>query len=431
MLVGRSWRDRWEDGEEGIWRASDTCATVVAKAAELNDPALCDASTAGSIWNRAAIKILGNSQLSLAKDSALTTATTSIAPLMDEDTLENKETSSVLHEIFGDGPVASKAKGNKGGSSSAGPSGKRPSAGGASTASASTPSPKKTKVDHCSQLHTITAAAAPAAASGPTSRAIAVPAGVDDHDLEELPDSYSTYIQTANSNFRGLLDCEGTVVFPAAGVSSLEAATKKAGIAIMKKFQDAAKEIRKELRKFRRRTDTESKTVALDKLEKLAASEDSIANVFKALMGPVQNNADDLTNRFKELINIGVRFDNVWAIKVVKNMIHDSLMHAHWNNLVGTIFTFIHDHIAGENEANDVFTTQTCVMFRKILSNIPSDKATRQQSDTQLPLKYSNLDSIILTVLNDALSLSFVIVCATLSCAWSYPKLGKTGADRH
>ena len=76
MLVGRAWRDRWEDGEEGIWRASDTCDVVVAKAAELNDPALCDASTAGSIWNRAAIKILGNSQLSLAKDSALTTATT-------------------------------------------------------------------------------------------------------------------------------------------------------------------------------------------------------------------------------------------------------------------------------------------------------------------------------------------------------------------
>ena len=118
MLVGRSWRDRWEDGEEGIWRASDTRDVVVAKAAELNDPALCDASTAGSIWNRAAIKILGNSQLSLAKDSALTTATTSIAPLMDEDTMENKETSSVLHEIFGDGPVASKAKGkDKGGSS--------------------------------------------------------------------------------------------------------------------------------------------------------------------------------------------------------------------------------------------------------------------------------------------------------------------------
>ena len=42
----------------------------------------------------------------------------SIAPLMDEDTIENKETSSVLHEIFGDGPVASKAKGkDKGGSS--------------------------------------------------------------------------------------------------------------------------------------------------------------------------------------------------------------------------------------------------------------------------------------------------------------------------
>ena len=96
MLVGRSWRDRWEDGEEGIWRASDTCNVVVAKAAELNDPAICDASTAGSIWNRAAIKILGNSQLSLAKDSALTTATTSIAPLMDEDTIENKETSSLL-----------------------------------------------------------------------------------------------------------------------------------------------------------------------------------------------------------------------------------------------------------------------------------------------------------------------------------------------
>ena len=136
-------------------------------------------------------------------------------------------------------------------------------------------------------------------------------------------------------------------------------------------------------------------------------------------MGPVQNNADDLTNKFKELVNIGVRFDNVWATKVVKNMIHDSLMHAHWKNLVGTIFTFIHDHIAGENEANDVFTTQTCVMFRKILSNIPSDKATRQQSDTQLPLKYSNLDSIILTVLNDALSLSFIIrhcLCYTILC---------------
>ena len=140
-------------------------------------------------------------------------------------------------------------------------------------------------------------------------------------------------------------------MFPADGVSSLEAATKKGGIAIMRKFQDAAKEIRKELRKFRRRTDTESKTVALDKLEKLAASEDSIANVFKTLMGPVQNNADDLTNKFKELVNIGVRFDNVWATKVVKNMIHDSLMHAHWKNLVGTILTFIHDHIAGENVA--------------------------------------------------------------------------------
>ena len=172
-MVGRSWRDRWEDGEEGIWRASDTCGVVVAKAAELNDPALCDASTAASIWNRAASKILGNSQLSLAKDSALTTATTSIAPLMDEDTIENKETSSVLHEIFGDGPVASKAKGKDKGGGGRPSAGGRPSVGGASTTSASTSPPaKKSKVDHCSQLRTITAAAAPAAAS-----AIAVPDG--------------------------------------------------------------------------------------------------------------------------------------------------------------------------------------------------------------------------------------------------------------
>lgn len=55
-MVGRTWRDRWEDGEDGVFRAEDTTRIKVAKTAELNDPELAEADVIGGLFNRTASK---------------------------------------------------------------------------------------------------------------------------------------------------------------------------------------------------------------------------------------------------------------------------------------------------------------------------------------------------------------------------------------
>jgi hypothetical protein len=62
-MVGHAWRERWEDGEEGVYRAEDTTRIKVAKTAKLNDPELAEADVIAGLFNRTASKAAFNKRV--------------------------------------------------------------------------------------------------------------------------------------------------------------------------------------------------------------------------------------------------------------------------------------------------------------------------------------------------------------------------------
>ena len=104
IVAGREWRDRWEDGEDGVFRAEDTSKVKVAKIAELGNSDIQDAQTIASLFSHTANNVLGNiSSMNLHSSSATSSR---VPAALDLNVVENREAVDELSALMGQGGSA-------------------------------------------------------------------------------------------------------------------------------------------------------------------------------------------------------------------------------------------------------------------------------------------------------------------------------------
>ena len=107
-MTGKEWRERWEDGEEGIFRIEDNINDRVKKTVELNDPELdMGEDIMKSLFARTSQKLLGShSKLEIVDSSA----SSSTPAIMDVDAIQNRDRGEQLKSVFGASASAFSAK---------------------------------------------------------------------------------------------------------------------------------------------------------------------------------------------------------------------------------------------------------------------------------------------------------------------------------
>ena len=268
IVAGREWRDRWEDGEDGVFRAEDTSKVKVAKVAELGDSDLQDAKMIASLFSHTANKVLGDiSSMNLQSSSA---TSSKVPAALDLNVVENREAVDELSALMGQGGSAPAPTKPKPGGKNAQPP-KRVSEGGGRPA-------KQARTSQIQELPGKQPGAA--CAAGPPPAAPQAKSDCCDYDLCEqdaqlLSDALATMKDLLNTKFWSILPGEGL---------SADQATKKTAQVIISKFNDHTKQLRKDIRRIRRRANEAERDALIQRIQHIIDTCEKTVSFFKCLM---------------------------------------------------------------------------------------------------------------------------------------------------
>ena len=268
IVAGREWRDRWEDGEDGVFRAEDTSKVKVAKVAELGDSDLQDAKMIASLFSHTANKVLGDiSSMNLQSSSATSSR---VPAALDLNVVENREAVDELSALMGQGGSAPAPTKPKPGGKNAQPP-KRVSEGGGRPA-------KQARTSQIQELPGKQPGAACAAGPPP-----AAPQAQSDCFDDDFCEQDAKLLSDALATMKHLLNTKALSIMPGEGVSA-DQATKKTAQNIIIKFNDHTKNLRKDIRRIRRRANEAERNALIERIQHIIDTSEKTVSFFKCLM---------------------------------------------------------------------------------------------------------------------------------------------------
>ena len=188
----------------------------------------------------------------------------------------------------------------------------------------------------------------------------------------DMPEVDSAFLSKQNEALKALLATKGLCRSADVPVDQM---VKKVSQDVGAKLTEHVKKVRRERRKVSRRAESAIKLAVITAIDAHITSCEQAICFFKTMSQP-NIVTDEVLSLHDKLQSQGLTLDEVFYIRFVKASVQDCLSWMRWTQLCGLVFIYVHSHISKDPEG--LYVTQTCLMFQKLLKNVPINKDTWQ-----------------------------------------------------